>query len=478
MGARGTTFTETMTGSVRLAGEDEARPIRVDLAVRSEQVLLPQRTTDGALTGRIRITGWADDPDVQGELEISPLARRRIRYRINFTAEGRRYVLDGWKSISPSRPIKSMTVLPFVLMEEGAEEGEQAAEGTLRFPLTTQLIPFLASFRFPRADGGAAEGDRHLAPRWDGTPGRTEVWYTTMTDPATGTGLWLHHELVAPADGSAAYTHGWVARFPAGGESPVEHARFGPEPWKPAQPPVPGEHGFAADGIEAGPGQLSGEAGPFRWKLAERPASGPLFTFPRWSWRRPLLPAAQIVTAPDASYSGTFSYEGGELRLQDAPGATARIYGHGNARRWAWLHAGLGGGDVLEIVAAVSMRPGLRRLPPLVFLRLRRNGRVWPRRAERSALGWAGAGRFRADIGLPTWSVKGRSGLRRIRVVVTQPAERTLALDYTDPDGGAAVCRNSETADARILLERWRGRWHTEAEWSLDGTAHAEVGDR
>jgi hypothetical protein len=230
MGARGTTFTETMTGSVRLAGEDEARPIRVDLAVRSEQVLLPQRTTDGALTGRIRITGWADDPDVQGELEISPLARRRIRYRINFTAEGRRYVLDGWKSISPSRPIKSMTVLPFVLMEEGAEEGEQAAEGTLRFPLTTQLIPFLASFRFPRADGGAAEGDRHLAPRWDGTPGRTEVWYTTMTDPATGTGLWLHHELVAPADGSAAYTHGWVARFPAGGESPVEHARFGPEP--------------------------------------------------------------------------------------------------------------------------------------------------------------------------------------------------------------------------------------------------------
>jgi hypothetical protein len=74
--------------------------------------------------------------------------------------------------------------------------------------------------------------------------------------------------------------------------------------------------------------------------------------------------------------------------------------------------------------------------------------------------------------------VKGRSGLRRIRVVVTQPAERTLALDYTDPDGGAAVCRNSETADARILLERWRGRWHTEAEWSLDGTAHAEVGDR
>lgn len=479
MGARGTAFSEVMTGSVRLDGESEARPVRLDLAVRADEVLRPHRTTDGVLRGRVRIAGWADDPDARGELEISPLARRRIRYRLGFTANGRRYALDGWKSISLGHPVRSMTVLPFVLSEksgngEAAEEGEEAGKGTLRFPLATQLLPFLTSFRFPRGD----DADRHLPPRWDGTPGRTEVWYTTVTDQATGTGLWLHHELVAPSDGSEAYAHGWVARFPADGEGPVEHARFGPAPWKAAADRGQQERGFAADGIEAGPGRLRGEAGPFTWDLAEHPEGDPLYTFPRWSWRHPLLPAAQIVPAPHASYSGSFSYDGGELRLQDAPGATARIYGHGNARRWAWLHAGLGGGDVLEIVAAVSMRPVLRRLPPLVFLRLRRNGRTWPRRAERTAVGWAGLGRFRAHIGLPTWTVSGRSGLRRIRVTVTQPDERTLALDYTDPDGSGAVCRNSETADARILLERWWGRWRKEAEWSLDGTAHAEVGDR
>ncbi|WP_210770956.1 hypothetical protein [Streptomyces albidus (ex Kaewkla and Franco 2022)] len=468
MGARGTTFTETMTGSVCLDGESEQRPIRLDLVVRTDEVLQPHRTTDCVLTGRVRIAGWADDHEATGEMEISPLARRRIRYRLDFTAQGRRYSLDGWKSISPARPVKSMTVLPFVLQRDG----EQAAKGTLRFSIATQLLPFLASFRFPRAD----DSERHLPPRWDGKPGRTEVWYTTVTDPSTGTGLWLHHELVAPTDGSDAYAHGWVARFPADGEGPVEHARFGPQPWKPM--PAPHQQGFTSDGIEAGPGQLRGKAGPFSWEMAEHPDGEPLYTFPRWSWRRPLLPAAQIVPAPNASYTGTFSYDGGELQLKGAPGATARIYGHGNARRWSWLHADLGGGDVLEIVAAVSMRPGLRKLPPLVFLRLRKNGRTWPRRAERSALGWAGAGRFRARIGLPTWSVTGRSGLRRIKVVVTQPEERTLALDYKDPDGSAAVCRNSETADARILLERWWGRWRTEAEWSLDGTAHAEVGDR
>jgi len=29
-----------------------------------------------------------------------------------------------------------------------------------------------------------------------------------------------------------------------------------------------------------------------------------------------------------------------------------------------------------------------------------------------------------------------------------------------------------------VLLERWWGGWRTEAEWTLDGTAHAEVGTR
>ncbi|MGW4881405.1 hypothetical protein ACWEPI_33210 [Streptomyces sp. NPDC004262] len=348
------------------------------------------------------------------------------------------------------------------------EDGDPVGEGTLRFPLATGLLPFLASFRFPRAAGAVA--DRQQASRWDRTPGRTEVWYTTLTDPATDSGIWLHHELVAPSDGSAAYAHGWIAVFPKDG--PVEHARFGPVPWT-AHP-----DGFTAEGVRVRPGRLTGSAGDFTWSLTESPEGPPLYTFPRWSWRRPWLPAAHMLPAVRSRYDGTVRYGAGELRLDHAPGAEARIYGHGNARRWAWLHADLGGGDVLEVVAAVSMRRGLDRLPPLVFLRLHRNGRSWPRRAERSAVGWAGIGRFRADLGLPEWRVEGRSGLRRIKVTVTQPPHRTLTLDYTDPDGSAAVCRNSERADAVVSLERWRGTWRREAVWRLSGTAHAEVGDR
>ncbi|MFH0518418.1 hypothetical protein ACHBTE_14710 [Streptomyces sp. M41] len=465
MTARGTVFRETLLGRVRMTDEEHERPVRLDLVARADTVLLPHRTTPARLTGRVRIAGRADDAEAEGELEVSPLARRRIRYRITFASEGRRLVLDGWKSLSPARPVASTTVLPYTLYEDG----ERVGEGTLRFPLATGLLPFLASFRFPRT--APPDADRQLEPRWDGSPGRTEVWYTTLTDPATGSGVWLHHEVVAPTDGSGAYAHGWIAVFPKDG--PARHTRFGPEPFT-------GERqGFTADGIRAHPGLLAGTAGSFTWSLTETPEGVPLHTFPRWSWRRPWLPASHMLPYARCRYSGFVRYgDGDELRLDGAVGASARIYGHGNARRWAWLHADLGDGDVLEVVAAVSMRPGLNRLPPLVFLRLLRGGRTWPTRAERTAVGWAGLGRFRADIGLPEWRVTGRAGRRRIRVTVTQPPERTLALDYTDPDGSPAVCRNSETADAVVDLERWWGRWRREAVWRLSGTAHAEVGDR
>ncbi|GAA2281252.1 hypothetical protein GCM10010234_17990 [Streptomyces hawaiiensis] len=463
---RGTVFREAMVGTLRLDGEDRTRPVRLDLTVSADRVMRLTGTTEARATGRIRVADWTDDPHVQGELEISPLSRRRIRYHIAFTVGDRKLTLDGWKSVTPRRPVASMTVLPYTLYEDGAPIGT----GTLRFPLTTQLVPFLASFRLPRRENR----DALLVPRWRGERGRAEVWYTTVSDPVTGSGLWLHHELIAPADGSEPYAHGWAALFPKDG--PVRHARFGPTPWTAA-----GEAGFRADGVSVAPGRLAGSAdgGSLRWELAEQPVAEPLFTFPRWSWRRPLLPAAQMLPAARALYNGTVTHDDTPLTLASAPGASARIYGHGNARRWAWLHADLGGGDILEIVAAVSMRPGLRRLPPLVFLRLRQHNRTWPRRAERAAVGWAGAGRFRAAIGLPTWTVTGRAGLRRIRVEVTQPADRTLVLDYTDPDGAHATCRNSERADAHVLLERWWfGGWRTEREWTLDGTAHAEVGHR
>ncbi|NDU74980.1 hypothetical protein GWI34_20445 [Actinomadura sp. DSM 109109] len=305
-----------------------------------------------------------------------------------------------------------------------------------------------------------------MLPRWRGQAGRLEVWYTTLTDPATGTGVWIHHELVAPDEG-AARAHGWAAVFPPG-EEPVL-ARFGPHAWAP-----PPEAVFAAGPVGQAGGRLTGTAGPLSWDLRESGGGAPLYTFPRWAWESELLPAAQIVPAPGAAFDGVVRFGDRVLDLAAAPGASARIYGHGNARRWAWLHADLGGGDVCEIVAAVSTRPGLDRLPPLPLVRLRVDG------ADLAAGDpLLAAPRLRADIGLPVWTVRGRLGRRAVYVRVELPPEETVAVDYADPDGAPAVCHNSERAHVRIVLARRAARgWETEREWRLDGTGHAEVGLR
>ena len=462
MATRHTTFSEVMEGPCRVQG-DPAGPCRLELDVDLAEPLSPRTDAEAVMSGRVRLTGLADDPHATGTMHIAPIARRRIRYRLDFTAlDGRRLHLDGWKSIGFLRPVHSMTTLPVTVTDD---DGTVVAEARLRFHLASDLWPMVRSFRFPRP-AQAAQGD--LRPRWNGERGKLEVWYTTLTDPESGTGVWLHHELVAPVDGGPPRLHGWAAVFPADDVPHVE--RFGPYDWKAPQP----EKILTAPDLELTERTLTGRAGKIEWDLrVGAPPGRTLFTFPRWAWRG-LLPAAQIVPQPGARYDGSVRYADRTLELTGAPGATAHIYGRGNAERWAWLHADLGDGDVAEVVAAVSTLPGLRRLPPLPFVRLRVDGRDLPASDTlRNAL------RLRARIGLPEWQVHGRVGDYRLHITVTQPPDRTVAVDYRDPDGAPAVCRNSERADAHIVLEhRENGEWRPYREWRLAGTAHAEVGDR
>ena len=301
-------------------------------------------------------------------------------------------------------------------------------------------------------------------PRWRGQPHRLEVWYATFTDPRTTDGYWLHHEVVAPDEG-AAYAHGWCAVFPFDGPARVE--RFGP-----AAPDRGGDAWFSAAGAHVDGAALRGAAGDLAWDLAYADTSAPLYTFPSWSWEKEVLPASQIVPFPTARFTGTVSIAGRTVDLDDAIGALARIYGHGNAERWGWLHADLGGGDVLEVVAGAPRKRGPVAIPPVPLVQLRLDGDDWPDDSVKAAA------RARAKVALPHWSVKVVSGRRRLLVDVTVPVDASVALGYTDPDGATATCTNSERADAEIVLQRWDDGWRDDRHWSLRGTAHAEVGTR
>lgn len=306
-------------------------------------------------------------------------------------------------------------------------------------------------------------------PVWRGEPGRIEVFYATFaTSEPGGTAYWVHCETVSPVAGHGApYGHGWVAIFRPE-ETPVVE-RFGPEP---VMATDPGDPWFCAGDVEVGPGRMTGTAGKMAWDLSFDDQGPSLWTFPAKLWGRSWFPGAQVVPWPRAAIAGTFAH-GGSAQTIEATGAVARIYGHGNAEHWGWLHADLGDGALIEIVAAVPHRIGLRRLGPLTMVRLRRPGRSdWPA----SAL--LGAVFLRAKLGANHFSVAGTLGGRRLRVDVSVPPEQSVVLDYVDPDGAGAVCTNSERADAEVTIERWHGRWIPEQRWTVNGTAHAEVGWR
>ena len=270
----------------------------------------------------------------------------------------------------------------------------------------------------------------------------------------------MHCETVAPVAG-AAYAHGWVTRFPAGGPPCTE--RFGPEPVQPATGPA----WFDAAGVRVAPERLRGRAGSIAWDLSWRDSAAPLWTFPRAAWERELLPGAQVVFAPTADFTGSLIVGADTHRVDGWRGGVAHIYGHGNAKRWGWVHADLGGGDVVEVVTAVSHKPGLRRLAPMAFVRCRIDGKDWPASPLRGLLPSL---RMRTTLGVRHWQLEGRIGGRKVLIRVDQPADRCVSLQYTDPDGGTAVCTNTEQADIHIDID--------DRHWSVLGTGHAEVGLR
>jgi hypothetical protein len=300
------------------------------------------------------------------------------------------------------------------------------------------------------------------SPRWRGKAGRLEVWYATLSDPLTRAGLWVHCETVAPLTGAdGAYAHGWATWFAPDGSPRTE--RFGPAPTQPAT----GPWWFDADGVRVGDQQLSGRAGSLAWDLSWTDSGTPLWTFPRAAWDRELLPGAQVVIAPTADFTGSLTVADSRTGIDGWRGAVAHIYGHGNAKRWGWVHADLGHGDVLEAVTAVSHKPGLNRLAPMAFVRFRLDGKDWPASPLTKHLPSL---RMRTTLGLRHWQLEGRIRGRRVLIRVDQPPDRCVSLGYTDPDGGTAVCTNTEQADIHVEIDDRR--------WSVLGTGHAEVGLR
>jgi choline dehydrogenase-like flavoprotein len=151
--AGATSFHEVMNGLLLLredGGKATEAPMNLALTVEAPGVLTPWADVVAVAHGRLAVRGWVETP-VRGSVRIAPLSARRIHYRLALTLpDGRDGTIEGWKSVTISRPLWSMTRLPVTIADVG---GAVLAHGWLRFDLRRELLPFLASMRFTSTPG-------------------------------------------------------------------------------------------------------------------------------------------------------------------------------------------------------------------------------------------------------------------------------------------------------------------------------------
>jgi hypothetical protein len=316
--------------------------------------------------------------------------------------------------------------------------------------------------------------------RWDGRPGHYEVWYATLTDPRTATGVWIRHTLHAPVDPAEPVECAlWLAAMTPDGERYARRATF------PA-------------------GELEARADPFRLCLAgadlsDRGAAGALADgawelswvprLPAVGFVHPLVERAKIaqtelvLSHPDLAISGTVRLGERTLELEGARGAQAHVWGTRHAARWTWahcndLHAADGAprpDTFLDGVSVYVERLG-RELGPSTPVVGRFRGEDF---AATDPLALV---RARSRFGLTTWHFEARDGSRRIVGEVDAPRDGLVGVTYRDPDGRPAYCYNSEVASMHLSVwdrtARGRFGWTLRDTLIADGRAHFEYGQR
>jgi hypothetical protein len=314
--------------------------------------------------------------------------------------------------------------------------------------------------------------------QWDGGPEHYEVYYLSLTDARSATGLWIRYTMRSPMTGAGECSL-WFMAMDRDGSRLARRATY----------PI---------------AELVAERDPFRLTLAGADLSdrGMAGRFEDVAWELswvPSLPAAEhvdrllrragiaktilVLSHPDLAVSGTVHFAGRELVLDGARGAQAHLWGSKHASRWTWAHANdlrtpegePRPGAYLDGVSVYVPRLG-RQLGPSTPLVGRFRGDDFrstsPLRVTRNA----------SRFGLTTWRFEARDGKRKVVGQVDAPRSSLVGVTYHDPDGDLAYCYNSEVASMRLNLSdrasRRRSGWVMRETLVADGTAHFEYAQR
>ncbi len=319
------------------------------------------------------------------------------------------------------------------------------------------------------------EGDNR--PVWDGRRGHYEVWYLTLTDPATGAAFWIRYTLEAPTQASEpAYARLWFTSFDPAVETGGV-ARYQDVPIDDYASSV-GNFQITMGEATLGHGHAEGSIGDdIRWALKWDPGPTNHRHLPPIAYRVPITSTTVLAPAPATHFSGTIECGGARYELQGAPGCQTHLWGRKHAETWAWARTSAwdGGEDAFfEGIAGRVKRFG-RVLPPLTVVSLRLDGRTHHLRALLQAR------RTASDWSTGRWTFDARGATTRLEGEVTHPVEDLVQAHYHDPDGEDSYCHNSErsTMGVRLWTRPHRAaKWRRQAALVATNLAHAEWGDR
>ena len=320
------------------------------------------------------------------------------------------------------------------------------------------------------------------ALRWDGGPGHYEVYYVTLTDPATGVGAWIRYTMLAPRSGGEEPSASlwFLTMDPRGGATavlgrkanfPIDELRAQNDPFELAI----GDAWLTDTGMR---GAFEDVAWDLRWSPGAR-AYAPVNPLLH---RLGLAGTAFLLPHADLSIDGELTVAGERLELTGARGGQAHLWGTKHARSWAWIHCNaletLDGepvsGAFVEGVSATVARFG-REIGPSTPVVARIGGRDFDSASPLRLLS------NQSTYALTGWRFEVVGGGRKLIGEVDASRDQLAGVTYHDPDGELAYCYNSETATLHLhVYERARqvGGWAHQETLVAPGRAHFEYAQR
>ncbi len=313
--------------------------------------------------------------------------------------------------------------------------------------------------------------------RWDRrSNGFMEVWYLTLNHAATGSGAWARYTITSPVE-APPYCELWGFWFDPDGASFAAKERFTID------------HLGSANGRDDGAlvrigdawlsethaeGSVKDGSKTMSWSFDWEPASACFQHLPP-SLRDRIEKRVSTVCSPNLSvpFSGTVKVGRKKFQFDGDIGAQSHRWGRKHSRSWTWAHCASFEGPHTALFEGLAARAAIGPIPAptTTFLYMELDGE----RLTFNELKWALRAKSRYE--LPTWAFSAYNDDWKIAGAARARVDRSVQVQYADPDGSPRFCANSEIADMAIeVYGRSAGAWRHHTSLTSTGLAHLEFG--